>query len=357
MKIAKYIVLLLALLGVAFVVFIATQPNHFSVSASFTLKHPKDSVSQFISDASKWKLWFNNFETQPKNIFTSDDSSFSWINDNTKGSFILEKKYQNDSIAQKLDYNGVQGKSNWYFTSNSDTQKTDVSWNISGNLDFKWKIYALLNGGIEHFFKTKQEKALEEINKQIVNDILFRQISVTGIITKHEVNYLFKKDSVALPNFKKALAKDLIEVSLFVKQNNIETNGNPFVLVYQNSKYLKFATCYPVTEEIVTTTNNTIDAAKLREFQALKVTFKGNIAFKEEVFTKAKEYLEKNKYSFDEREFKWLEIHKEEPNTKGAISETIEYYFPVKRKYIPETSQDSTQVEIHPTTETNTDSI
>ncbi|MCO6173507.1 hypothetical protein NHF50_00460 [Flavobacterium sp. NRK F10] len=344
MKIAKYIILLLALLGVAFVVFITTQPKHFSVTTSFTVNHPKDSVSQFVSDGSKWKSWFNRFESNTENTFTTENDSFKWINENTKGSFSLAKRYQNDSLVQKMNYNGIQGTSKWDFTPNSDSQKTDISWHISGDLSFRWKVVALLNGGIENFFRNKQQNALQEINKQIVDAILFHQVSVTGIITKHETNYVFKKDSVALSDFQKAFSKSKVEVSLFVKQNNIETNGQPFVLVYQNSKYNRFATCYPVTEEIITTTNSKIDAAKLNEFQALKVTFKGNPSFKNEVFTKAKEYLEKNQYTFDEKEFKWLEIHKEEINSKGTVSETIEYYFPVKRKHIPVVSlQDSVQ--------------
>lgn len=352
MKIAKYIILLLALLGVAFVVFIATQPNHFSISSSLSINHSKDSVASFVSDASKWKLWFNAFENTPKNTLSVEKNTITWSNENTNGNFRLLKSYKNDSITQIFDYYGIKGKSNWYFKPEENNRKTNISWTLSGDLDFKWKLKALLSGGFESFLQDKQQKALTEINKQIAKTIKFHEITITGIITKHETNYVFQKDSVATPFFNDVYAESLRTVSLFVKQNNIETNGNPFLLIYKDQKTTEFASCIPITEEIITTTNSKINAAKLNEFQALKVIFKGNLSFKNIVFTKAKDYLAKNKYEFDEREFKWLEIHKEEIDEKGTISESIEFYFPVKKKFIPVTPKDSTE-----TTTPTSDSI
>lgn len=341
MKIAKYIFLLLALLGVAFVVFIATQPNHFSVSSSLSINHSKDSVVSFVSDASKWQLWFNTFESDSKNVLSIEDNTINWVNGNRKGNFQLIKKYKNDSISQSFDYEGIKGKSNWNFKPEKNNKKTNISWTLSGDLNFQWKVKALLCGGIENLLQEKQQNALLEINKQIANAVLFHQITITGIVTKHETNYIFQKDSVASSLFKDTYSKSIRTVSLFVKQNNIATNGNPFVLVYQNQKAVEFASCIPITEEIITTTDSKINAAKLNEFQALKVVFKGNLSFKNDVFVQAKNYLEKNKYVFDEREFKWLEIYKEEIDSKGTISESIEFYFPVKKKFIPVT-KDST---------------
>jgi carbon monoxide dehydrogenase subunit G len=352
MKIAKYIILLLALLGVAFVVFIATQPNHFSVSSSLSINHSKDSVASFISDASKWQLWFNAFESDSKNVLSVEDYTINWVNENRNGKFQLIKKHKNDSISQKFDYEGIKGESNWNFKPEENNKKTNISWTLSGDLNFQWKIKALLSGGIEKFLQKKQQYALQEINKQIAKTIQFHEIIITGIVTKHETNYVFQKDSVASTLFDTTYLKNIRTVSLFIKQNNIATNGNPFVLVYQNQKAVEFASCIPITEEIITTSDSKINASKLNEFQALKVVFKGNLSFKKDVFIQAKNYLEKNKYVFDERGFKWLEIHKEEIDTKGTISESIEFYFPVKKKFIPVTPKDSTE-----TTTPTSDSI
>ena len=60
MRILKYILLLLLLLGVAFIVFVATQQSDYKVVRSKEIKVSKDIVYNFVSDSTAlidWNPW------------------------------------------------------------------------------------------------------------------------------------------------------------------------------------------------------------------------------------------------------------------------------------------------------------
>ena len=54
MKITKYILLLVILLSVAFVVFIATQPNDYEINREKIITTSKDNVFNYVNDYTTW---------------------------------------------------------------------------------------------------------------------------------------------------------------------------------------------------------------------------------------------------------------------------------------------------------------
>ena len=60
MRILKYIFLLLLLFGVAFVVFVATQPSDYKITRSKEIKVSEDIVLNFVADSTAladWSPW------------------------------------------------------------------------------------------------------------------------------------------------------------------------------------------------------------------------------------------------------------------------------------------------------------
>ena len=60
MRILKYIVLLLLLLGIAFIVFVATQKADYKIVRAKEIKISKDVVFSFVTDSSynqDWSPW------------------------------------------------------------------------------------------------------------------------------------------------------------------------------------------------------------------------------------------------------------------------------------------------------------
>ena len=133
MRILKYILLLLLLLGVAFIVFVATQQSDYKVVRSKEIKVSKDIVYNFVSDSTALIDW---------NPWNKDNAVFKNL-----------KLIPSDTIIQNITISGMKNES---FICFQNTKKGAlITWELKGKLDFELKLLSVLQGGVDNVLGDK----------------------------------------------------------------------------------------------------------------------------------------------------------------------------------------------------------
>lgn len=318
MKILKYILLLLLLLGIAFIVFVATQRGDYKIVRAKEINIAKDIVFTFITDSSAnqdWSPWKSN-EAFFKNI----------------------KTVPNDSIIQNITLSEVKNESLMRF------QKTKkgvlITWEMKGSLDFNLKLLSVLQGGVENVIGDKLDEGLENINSYLVKELKTYNIKINGLVTKHMTNYIQQIDTCNAAEFQKISKSMLQNMMSFVEKNDIEIIGLPFITyenISNNDKEIIFAMCVPVEEEILTTPGSEISGGHFEEFLAVKATLNGDYSHRKEAWNKARNYARKNKLVENSINGKFIEVYNISlPKERKPSKWVTEFYVPVKKKvYIP----------------------
>ncbi|NHN24220.1 hypothetical protein FIA58_000895 [Flavobacterium jejuense] len=334
MRIAKYIFLLLLLLSIAFIVFIATQPNEFNYKSEKTIASPKNTIFQYINDYKNWNSWYPelNFSTKTSHseITNGEGAFIKW--DETK--ITTTHLFSNDSIYQ-LEQEGDK-KYSLYWKFQEEKGETKVIWGIKGNLTFNEKLFAFLKGGNEFIYTSKIEEGLEKINDYLVNEISNFNILINGVVNNHASYNIQQKDSCSLAEFPLRSNKALQNLQKFVKQNDIIINGDAFIQFSTwniNNEPLYFAACIPIEEEILTTPLSDITGHYQEEYSALKITLKGSYSHRKEAWKKALAFIKQNEEYILDQDYKITEIHKKDRSNTTKPSEFItEILIPVKAK-------------------------
>ena len=337
MKITKYILLLALLLSVAFIVFIATQPNDYEINREKVIAISKDNVFNYVNDFTTWEDWFNlkELDSSTKVDYTTITSGlnagFSWKSSTSEGKIKTTKSQLNDTILQDFHLNGNIHKISWIFT---DTPKgTKVNWSMKGKLSFKWKFNTVLRSGMDKIYGVLFDKGISQIEKYLVNELESIKIIHGGIVIKHATNFIQQKDSCSIENFQLKSKEMLQNMIQFVKSNEIELKGLPFVMIDKRDEklnYIKFSMCVPVEEEILTTEGSEISGNHFDEFSAFKSTLTGDYNHLKRARSKATEEFTKLNYVLDNNN---IEIYKVSlPKVKNPSQWVTEIYFPVKKK-------------------------
>ena len=231
MKIAKYFLLLLFLFSIFFILFIGTQPSNFTVKSEKTIAIPKPKLFQFINEYRNWEYWYPNLKGKTEIKTTISETSFG------EGAFLKWKDiaistsqiFEKDSIYQLEKNDEQEYTTHWTF---EDVKEgTKVTWSITGKMSFTQKMNAFLNGTTESSFISKIEEGLENINNYLVNEINSCNIMVNGIVTRPESFYIQQKDSCKISDFNLRSISLLKKINDFVKQNDIQANGDAFIQI------------------------------------------------------------------------------------------------------------------------------
>lgn len=340
MRILKYILLLLLLLGVAFIVFVATQKSDYTIVRSKEIKISKDIVYTFVTDSTANIDW---------NPWKKDITVFENI-----------KLVTGDTIIQSILVNGEKNESFMRFQS---TKKGAlVTWELKGKLDFNLKLLSILQGGVDNVLGDKLEEGLNNIDSYLVKELTTYNIKIHGLVTKHATNYIQQIDTCSLADFQKVSKSMLQNMMSFVEKNDIEILGLPFIAyesISSNDKEIIFSMCVPVEEEILTTDGSEISGGHFDEFLAVKATLTGDYSHRKEAWDKVRKYEQKNKLVEDSFNGKFIEVYKISfPKERKPSKWITELYVPVKKRiYIakpkPEVSQEESNTPSETTTTTS----
>lgn len=326
MRILKYILLLLLLLGVAFIVFVATQQSDYKIVRSKEIKVSKDIVYNFVSDSTALIDW---------NPWNKDNVVFKNL-----------KLISSDTILQNITISGMKNES---FIRFQNTKKGAlITWELKGKLDFELKLLSVLQGGVDNVLGDKLEEGLENIDTYLVKELKTYNIKINGLVTKHMTNYIQQIDTCSITDFQKVSKSMLQNMMAFVEKNDIDILGLPFITyesISSNDKEIIFAMCVPVEEEILTTPGSEISGGHFDEFLAVKTTLTGDYSHRKEAWNKARTYVRKNKLVEDSFNGKFIEVYKVSlPKERKPSKWVTELYVPVKKKvYAPKPKPQATE--------------
>ncbi|MES2577182.1 MAG: SRPBCC family protein [Bacteroidota bacterium] len=345
MRILKYLFLLLLLSFVALSIFVATQKGDFTVERSQIINSPKSTVFNFVNDYRNWEDFSSWIVEDPEMQITypkktiGPGASFSWEGKEGTGDMLTLFVKENDSISQKMNYDGTSSSVFWSF---KDTiGGTKVTWKTTGKMSFTMKVYTAFNGGINKIIGKTYEKSLANLDKTLDFEINTYAVKVNGLVKKLGTFYLRQTFTSEISKVIKNAQIVFPKMITFCEQNNIELNGKPFIIyhTYDPVKGLtKLSFCVPIKNQILTSSGSDILTGKLEPFEAIKTTLTGDYSHTKKALDKATTHINTNRIVLDPT-FSHLEnftISKTE--IKNPSKWVTEIYYPIKPKVIPATT-------------------
>ncbi len=345
MRILKYLFLLLLLSFVALSIFLATQKGDFTVERSQIINSPKSTVFNFINDYRNWEDFSSWITEDPemKIMFPKktigQDASFSWEGKLTSGDILTVYAKENDSISQKMNFNGAKSTVFWSF---KDTiGGTKITWKTTGKMSFMMKVTTLFDGGINKTLGETYAKSLANIDKTLDFELNSFSVKVNGLVKKLGTFYLRQTFTSEISKVIKNASIVFPKLITFCEQNNIELNGKPFIIYHtynETNGLTKLSICVPIKNQILTSSGSDILTGKLEPFDALKTTLKGDYSHTKNALDKAQTYMNTNGIAVDAA-FSHLENFTiSKTDVKNPSKWVTEIYFPLKPKVIPATT-------------------
>ena len=342
MRILKYLFLLLLLSFVALSIFVATQKGDFTVERSQIINSPKSTVFNFVNDYRNWEDFSSWIVEDPEMQITypkktiGPGASISWEGKEGTGDMLTVFVKENDSISQKMNYDGTSSSVFWRF---KDTiGGTKVTWKTTGKMSFTMKVYTAFNGGINKIIGETYEKSLANLDKTLDFEINTYAVKVNGLVKKLGTFYLRQTFTSEISKVIKNGQIVFPKMITFCEQNNIELNGKPFIIYHTYdtvSGLTKLSFCVPIKNQILTSSGSDILTGKLEPFDAIKTTLTGDYSHTKKALDKAKTYINTNRIAIDPT-FSHVEnftISKTE--IKNPSKWVTEIYYPIKPKAIP----------------------
>ena len=329
MKITKYFFLLILILTVTSIIFIATQPGTFKIKGEEQIDLNSDKVYNYVNQAETWKDWLAMPNAKNalvgKQLLILDgktsNNKFRWKNED-----------KNKSITQDYFLNGVAFNSKWKFISLKN--KTIISWEISGELDFFLKFKVLIEGGKQRMFKNQIISSLKNIKRNILNDFFYFEITFDGKQKLSCPSVLYKDSITSYTNLDTAKEQLQKDINSIVKQFDLTKDGDYFFYIQNSSKSTKIRAYLPIKEEVLTNDNSAIKASKIEEIDVFKTVYKGNKGFETRAIKETKKQIDTLKLllELENGYFEKTIIGKEK--TLKRKDWTTEIYIPLKKKRI-----------------------
>jgi hypothetical protein len=148
----KKILIGLAVVIAAFVVVVALQPSHFSITRSATIAATPAAVFPHVNDLKKWEAWspWAKLDPNMKTTYRGPSSGVgavsAWAgnNDVGEGSMTITESRANELVRFRLEFvKPMEGKSTAEFTFKPHGNKTVVAWTMSGENSFLCKAIGL----------------------------------------------------------------------------------------------------------------------------------------------------------------------------------------------------------------------
>jgi len=333
MKFLKYVLFFLLIIIIGLAIYIAVQPNSFEVSRERTVEAPAAVLYDNVIDFKNWESWSPWVEKEPnlKLMFPEQTAgvggSYSWEGKDGLGSMKITAAAPYESIDQELQFEDFKPSSiKWTFEQTSDN-KTKVTWKMnSEEVPFIFKGFAALSGGFDKMIGPDFERGLAKLDSITLVEMKKYNINVDGITDHSGGYYLYNTTSCKMDEFKSKMAEMMPKLEEFVKTNNIEMAGAPFVIYHkwdEENNAVMFSTCVPTTTRVITTESDVL-TGKLDPFKALKTTLTGDYSNLKEAWDTAMKYVSDNN----------LELIETGPMIEAYLTDPISETNPAKWKTV-----------------------
>ena len=301
MRILKYIFLLILLALVGITVYVATQKGDFEVTKSSIVKTQRSTVFDYVNDYKNWET-FGSWMQKDSNIkFNYDAKTIgagakcSFENGSDDGDIKTFFVKENDSLAQKANFNGTTATISWTF---KDTiGGTKVTVHCKGKMDIITKITTFFKGGVTSIIDDICEKSLRNLDKTLNYEMKTYSIKVNGIVQRPSGFCLKKTVSSHIKSVSKNTKIMIQNMVRFFKKNKIAMAGKPFVMYDRYDVVNDFATisvCIPVRNQISISPGSDVTSGEIIAFTCLKTTLTGDYSHSKEAWVKAKKYITDN---------------------------------------------------------------
>jgi hypothetical protein len=342
MKILKYLFLLFLLSLVALSIFVATQKGDYTVERSKVINSSKSAVYNYVNDYKNWEDFGSWIAQDPDmKINYSQNTigkgaSYSWEGKEGSGNMKTIFVKENDSIAQKMNYEGTASNVFWSF---KDTVGgTKVTWKTTGKMSFIFKIYTAFNGGVNRVIGDMYEKSLANLDKTLDYEINTYAVKVDGLVKKPETFYLHQtftsEISKVIKNFRIVAPK----IITFCEKNNLQLAGKPFIIYHTYdlvNGLTRISICVPIKNQIYTSEGSDLLTGKLEAYEAVKTTLTGDYSHIIKALDKAKAYRNAKQIVADPS-LSHIEVFTTgKSEIKSPSKWVTEIYYPTKPKVVP----------------------
>jgi effector-binding domain-containing protein len=301
MRILKYILLLILLALVGITVYVATQKGDFEVSKSSVIKTPRTTVFDYINDFKNWETFGSWIKKDSELKFNYNSKTIGagaksfWKSSANEGDIKTYFVKENDSIAQKVNFNGTTALLSWTF---KDTiGGTKVTVHSKGKMDILTKITTFFKGGINSILGDTYEKSLLNLDKTLNYEMKTYSIKVNGIVQRSSGFCLKQTVSCHIKNVSKNIKILMSRMVRFSTKNKIVLAGKPFVLYNRYDIPNDFATisvCIPVRQKIFISPESDVASGEIIAFTCLKTTLVGDYSHAKEAWSNAQKYIVDN---------------------------------------------------------------
>ncbi len=301
MRILKYIFLLILLALVGITVYVATQKGDFEVSKSNIIKTQRSTVFDYVNDYKNWETFGSWMQKDQDIKFNYDGKTIgagakcSFENGSDSGDIKTVFVKENDSIAQKANFNGITATITWTFKDTVGGTKVRV--HSKGKMDLMTKISTFFKGGITSILGDVYEKSLRNLDKTLNYEMKTYSIKVNGIVQRPSGFCLKQTVSCHINSVSKNTKIMMSRMVHFFTKNKIAMAGKPFVNYDRYDVVNDIATisvCIPVRQQISISDGSDVSSGEIIAFTCLKTTLTGDYSHSKEAWAKAKKYIADN---------------------------------------------------------------
>lgn len=337
MKILKYIILLVLILGIGAAIYMATLDGKYHVTRSKVIKAPVSVVFNEVNEFKKWPAWSPWIEQEPNATLTYEDktsgegSGYAW-----KGEIIgegnMKTKYIKgmDSISQEIYFKEYDSTSDVYWTFKPVEDGTEVTWGMKGEFPF---IARPMAAGMDEGVGPDYERGLFKLDSLIQSNMSKYSVKVdTTLVTHSGGYYLYNTTSCKIDDLEAKMKEMMPKVVDFATKNKISMSGAPFTLLHKydvENNAVMFSSAIPTTDRVITESSDVL-TGMLQPFKAVKTTLTGDYKNLQEAWEATMKYIADNKIEFIES-LPSLEVYQvsatKNPNPAAWVTEI---YVPVK---------------------------
>lgn len=301
MRILKYIFLLILLAVVGITVYVATQKGDFEVFKSSFIKTQRSTVFDYVNDYKNWESFGSWMQKNSDIKFIYDAKTIgsgakcSFENGSDEGDIRTVYVKENDSLAQKANFNGTKATISWEFKDTIGGTKVTVY--SKGKMDIMTKIRTFFKGGVSSILGDIYEKSLRNLDKTLYYEMKTYSIKVNGIVQRPSGFCLKQTISCRIKSVGENTKILMARMVHFFKKNKIPMAGKPFVYYDKYNVVNDFATisiCIPVRQQISVSDGSDMTSGEIIAFTCLKTTLIGDCSHSKEAWVKAKKYIANN---------------------------------------------------------------
>ncbi|WP_162128144.1 GyrI-like domain-containing protein [Flavobacterium phycosphaerae] len=301
MRILKYIFLLVLLAFIGITVYVATQKGNFKVTKSSLIKARRATVFDYVNDYKNWES-FGSYMIKGNTIkfiypakTVGAGANCSWENGSDDGAIRTVFVKENDSLSQKMNFNGSTATVSWTF---KDTVGgTKVTLHSRGQLDIFTKITTFFKGGVTAILNDTFEKSLRNLDKTLDYEMKTYSIKVNGIVQRSSGFCLQQTVSCKIKSVPKNIKILMAGMVHFFKKNKLSMADKPFILYERYdvaNDFVTFSVCAPTQKQVFVVPGSDVSSAEIVPFTCLKTTLVGDYSHTQEAWSKALKYIADN---------------------------------------------------------------